>query len=133
MPSTIQLSRLANVEYVTLNRPEVRNAFNEHLIAELTAWAERAAADSGLRAVVFTGAGPTFCAGADLAWMAKMAGYSREDNLADARAAAAMFAAIDRPHPGHRAGSWAALAVAPASSPLPSRSFQRTPRSALPK
>ncbi|RPI50057.1 MAG: hypothetical protein EHM55_22340 [Acidobacteria bacterium] len=95
-PSTIQLRRLANVEYVTLNRPEVRNAFNEQSIAELTMWAERAAADSGLRAVVFSGAGPSFCAGADLAWMAKMAGYSHEDNLADARAAAAMFAAIDR-------------------------------------
>ncbi len=95
-PSTLQLHRLANVEYVTLNRPEVRNAFNEHVIAELTAWAERAAADSGLRGVVIAGAGPAFCAGADLAWMAKMADYSREDNLRDSRAAAAMFAAIDR-------------------------------------
>ncbi len=94
--TTIQLRRLANVEYVTLNRPEVRNAFNEHSIAELTAWAERASSDAGLRAVVIAGAGPSFCAGADLAWMAKMAAYSREDNLRDARAAAAMFAAIDR-------------------------------------
>jgi methylglutaconyl-CoA hydratase len=95
-PSTLELTRLANVEYVTLNRPGVRNAFNEQSIAELTAWAERAAADSGLRAAVIAGAGPAFCAGADLAWMAKMAGFSREDNLRDARAAASMFAAIDR-------------------------------------
>ncbi len=94
-PSTIQVSRLANVEYVTLFRPEVRNAFNEQVIAEMTAWAGRAAADRELRAVVINGAGPSFCAGADLAWMAKMAGYSREENLRDARAAAAMFAAID--------------------------------------
>ncbi len=94
--STIQLRRLAEVEYLTLDRPDVRNAFNEQSIAELTAWAEHAAADSALRAVVIDGAGPAFCAGADLAWMAKMADYSREDNLRDARAAATMFAAIDR-------------------------------------
>ena len=80
---------------MTLFRPEVRNAFNEQVIAEMTAWAGRAAADRDLRAVVISGAGPSFCAGADLAWMAKMADYSREENLRDARAAAAMFAAID--------------------------------------
>ena len=89
------MHRLANVDYVTLSRPEVRNAFDEHLIAEMTAWAEHAAQDQTLRGVVISGAGPSFCAGADLAWMAKMAGYSREDNVRDARAAAAMFAAID--------------------------------------
>ena len=50
---------------------------------------------ASLRAVVISGAGPSFCAGADLAWMAKMAGYTQEENLRDARAAAAMFAAID--------------------------------------
>ncbi len=94
-PSTIHVHRLANVDYVTLNRPDVRNAFNEHLIVEMTTWAERAAADASLRAVVISGAGPSFCAGADLAWMAKTAGYSQEENLRDARAAAAMFAAID--------------------------------------
>jgi methylglutaconyl-CoA hydratase len=95
-PSTINIQRLANVDYVTLNRPEVRNAFNEHLIAEMTAWADRAGADSSLCGVVIGGAGPSFCAGADLAWMAKMAAYTREENLRDARAAAGMFAAIDR-------------------------------------
>ena len=92
---TISVQRLANIDYVTLNRPEVRNAFNEHLIAEMTAWADRAAADSSLRGVVLSGAGASFCAGADVAWMAKMAGYTRDENLRDARAAAAMFAAID--------------------------------------
>jgi methylglutaconyl-CoA hydratase len=95
-PSTIHVRRLANVDYVTLNRPDVRNAFNEVLIAELTTWAERAASDRSLRAVVIGGAGPSFCSGADLAWMAKMAGYSQEENLRDARAAAGMFAAIDQ-------------------------------------
>lgn len=94
-PSTIHVRRLVNVDYVTLNRPEVRNAFNEHLIAEVTAWAERAAADKALGAAVIDGHGRSFCAGADLAWMAKTAGYTHEENLRDARAAAAMFAAID--------------------------------------
>jgi methylglutaconyl-CoA hydratase len=94
-PATIHVRRLANVDYVTLNRPEVRNAFNEVVIAELTAWAEAAAKDQSLCAVVIGGAGPSFCAGADLTWMSKMAGYTQEENLRDARAAAAMFAAID--------------------------------------
>ena len=61
----------------------------------MTAWATQAAADSSLRAVVISGAGQSFCAGADLVWMAKMAEYTQEENLRDARAAAAMFAAID--------------------------------------
>src|ERR671910_2712743 len=94
-PITLHVRRLANVDYVTLNRPEVRNAFNERLIAEMTKWAEQAAADSSLSAVVMRGAGSSFCAGADLAWMAKMAEYSEEENLRDAQAAGAMFATID--------------------------------------
>jgi methylglutaconyl-CoA hydratase len=92
---TIQINRVGDIEYLTLNRPEVRNAFNEHVIAELTSWAERASTDRDLRGVVISGAGPAFCAGADLNWMAKMAGYSREENLRDARLAAGMFAAVD--------------------------------------
>jgi methylglutaconyl-CoA hydratase len=83
------------VDFVTLNRPEVRNAFNEALIAELTAWAARASGDPDLRAVVIAGAGPSFCAGADLEWMRQMARHTRPENLRDARAAVAMFSAID--------------------------------------
>jgi methylglutaconyl-CoA hydratase len=93
--SYIQVRRQADVEHLVLNRPEVRNAFNEDLIAETTAWAQHAAQDPQLRAVVISGAGPSFSAGADLAWMAKMASYTREDNLRDARTAAAMFEAIN--------------------------------------
>jgi len=78
-----------------LNRPEVRNAFNEHVIAQLTAWAEAAASDPGLRVVVLSGAGKVFSAGADANWMARMVGASHEDNLRDALAAAKMFLAID--------------------------------------
>jgi methylglutaconyl-CoA hydratase len=87
--------REGSVEYLTLNRPEVRNAFNEVVIAELTAWAAGAHADRGLRVVVMAGAGKTFSAGADVQWMAKTVAYSKEENLRDASAASAMFAAID--------------------------------------
>lgn len=83
------------VEHLTLNRPDVRNAFNERVIAELTAWAAQAGADEALRVVVLAGAGKVFCAGADLAWMSKMVGYSREENLRDAGEMARMFAALD--------------------------------------
>src|SRR3954454_623280 len=83
------------VTTVTLNRPDVRNAFNEELIGELTEFARTAASDSTIRVVVVRGAGRVFCAGADVQWMAKMAGYSREENLADAREAASMFLALD--------------------------------------
>ena len=58
----IERRREGDIEYLVLNRPEVRNAFNEDLIAEVTSWAQHAAADSGLRAVVISGAGPAFCA-----------------------------------------------------------------------
>jgi methylglutaconyl-CoA hydratase len=79
---------------VTLNRPDVRNAFNDELIAELTAWA-RGPMPPGSRVVVLRGAGKTFCAGADLTWMSKMVGYSRDENIRDARAMAEMFQALD--------------------------------------
>ncbi len=84
------------VEYLTLNRPDVRNAFNEELIAELTAWAERATQDASLRVVVLSGAGKVFCAGADLTWMSKMASYGHDENVRDARAAARMYGLLDR-------------------------------------
>jgi methylglutaconyl-CoA hydratase len=83
------------VEYLTLNRPEVRNAFNPKLIAELAAWAAAIAADRTVRAVVLAGAGRTFCAGADVAWMAETVTYTEEQNLRDARTMSAVFAAID--------------------------------------
>ena len=91
----LQIRRKDGVDYVTLNRPEVRNAFNDALIAEMTEWTTRVAGDDELRAVVIAGAGPSFCAGADLEWMRKMARHTREENLRDARLAAAMFSAID--------------------------------------
>jgi methylglutaconyl-CoA hydratase len=92
MPLTI--SQTGSVVRVTLNRPELRNALNEELIAVLTAWAESAAA-SGPRVAILAGAGKAFCAGADLAWMSKMAAYSVTENLEDARRAAALFRALN--------------------------------------
>ena len=86
------------VEYLTLNRPEVRNAFNETVISEITDWAARAtqqAGRDGIRVVVLSGAGTAFCAGGDVAWMAKMVGSTEEENLQDALAASRMFAALD--------------------------------------
>jgi methylglutaconyl-CoA hydratase len=83
------------VTTVTLNRPDVRNALDDSLIEQLTEWANAAAADGSLRAVVLRGAGPAFCAGADLRWMRRVAGYSHEENLADARRAAALYLALD--------------------------------------
>ena len=86
------------VEYLTLNRPDVRNAFNEHVIAELSDWAARVTRDArpdGVRVVVLAGAGKTFCAGADVAWMAKTVAYTEAENMDDAMAASRMFAALD--------------------------------------
>jgi methylglutaconyl-CoA hydratase len=86
------------VEYLTLNRPDVRNAFNEHVIAELTEWAmaaREAAERHDVRAVVIAGAGKTFCAGADVTWMSKTVSYTEEENVRDALAAARMFGAIN--------------------------------------
>jgi len=83
------------VAIVVLNRPEVHNAFNETLIAELTAALRALDGDSTVRAVVLAGAGESFCAGADLNWMKKMAGFSPAQNLADAQTLAAMLATLD--------------------------------------
>jgi len=90
--------RDGSVEYLTLNRPDVRNAFNEHVIAELTSWAgsvREAAARGEARVVVIGGAGKMFCAGADVTWMSKTVQYTEEENLRDAAAMSAMFGAID--------------------------------------
>jgi methylglutaconyl-CoA hydratase len=81
---------------VTLNRAQLRNAFDDALIGELTAAFSSLDADPAVRVVVLAGEGPAFCAGADLNWMKRMAGYSYEQNLADARALADMLATLDR-------------------------------------
>ena len=76
---------------LTLNRPDVRNAFNDSVIAELTAAFTTLGTDPELRAIVLGGHGKSFCAGADLSWMRAMAGYDWERNRADAQALADML------------------------------------------
>src|SRR3546814_8495688 len=83
------------VARVTLNRPEVHNAFNDALIAELKAAFDRLAADAAVRVVVLAGNGKSFSAGADLNWMKRMAGYSEEENFADAMRVAEMFHTVN--------------------------------------
>ena len=94
MYQTLTLTRDHTVATVTLNRPEVRNAFNETTIAEITQVFTDLSADDSLRAIVLAANGAAFCAGADLNWMKKMADYSHEENLADAGALAQMLTAI---------------------------------------
>ena len=92
MTATLDIRRpSAFVAEVWLNRPEVRNAFNDGVIAELTASFRTLGADTDLRAIVLGGHGKAYCAGADLAWMRAMADYSWEENHADAAALAEML------------------------------------------
>lgn len=93
---TLEVSREGRVARVFLDRPELRNAFNDAVVAELTATFAALAGDADLRVVVLGGRGKAFCAGADLGWMAQMAGYSWEQNHADARALAEMLWTIWR-------------------------------------
>lgn len=86
----------AQVAEVWLNRPEVRNAFNDAVIAELTAAFTELGQAPELRVVLLAGHGKAFCAGADLNWMRAMADYSWEQNRADAQALADMLWAIHR-------------------------------------
>jgi methylglutaconyl-CoA hydratase len=93
---TITVDVRESVALVVLSRPEVHNAFNATLIAELTRALEALDRDATVRAVVLLGEGKSFCAGADLNWMKEMAGYGAEENLADASALAAMLKTLHR-------------------------------------
>jgi methylglutaconyl-CoA hydratase len=84
------------VARVTLNRPEVRNAFDDTLISRLKEAFLDIGKDESIRVLVLAGNGPAFCAGADLNWMKRMAGYGYQENLADAQALADMLSALDR-------------------------------------
>ena len=95
-PRGLAIAIADGVATVTLARPEVHNAFDEALIAELTRALKALDADPAVRVVVLCGEGRSFCAGADLTWMQRMAGYDHAANLADAGALAAMLAALDR-------------------------------------
>jgi methylglutaconyl-CoA hydratase len=95
--NTLQLIRpSAHVAEVWLNRPDVRNAFNDEVIAELTQTFQQLAAQPELRVVLLSGRGKAFCAGADLNWMRAMADYSWEQNRADAQRLADMLWTLDQ-------------------------------------
>lgn len=84
MTAAIRLERQAGLARLALARPRVHNAFDDALITELTAALEQLGADPGVRAVVLTGEGGTFSAGADLGWMQRMATADEQENLDDA-------------------------------------------------
>ena len=86
----------AGTRRITLDRPEKHNAFDAATIAELTDAFDAASADAGVRAVVLAGNGPSFCAGADAAWMRASADLSEAENRTDAQRLSDMLATIDR-------------------------------------
>lgn len=94
MPSTLRIDVSHRVAVVWLVRPQVRNAFDETTIAELTDAFRTLGADRELRAIVLAAEGPAFCAGADLDWMRRMAQYSHDENRADALKLATMLRTI---------------------------------------
>jgi len=90
----LQLTVLDGVATLVLSRPEVRNAFNDEVIEELTQAFTQLGQDRQVRAVVLAAIGPAFCAGADLNWMRRMADYTRAENVADAGQLAEMLRVI---------------------------------------
>lgn len=94
--ATLNVAIRESVALVVLSRAEVHNAFDETLIAELTRALVALDRDENVRAVVLLGDGKSFCAGADLNWMKRMAGFGPAENLADAMALATMLRTLNR-------------------------------------
>lgn len=90
----LELSFGGGISTVTLNRPDVRNAFNDEVIAELTAVFIELGDRDDVRCIVLAAKGSAFCAGADLNWMKRMADYTRDENVADAGALAEMLRVV---------------------------------------
>ena len=88
---TLSVGIDSHVATVTMNRPDVRNAFNDTSINELALAFDELGQNDHVRAIVLAASGPAFCAGADLNWMSKMAGYSEAENTADAARLADML------------------------------------------
>ena len=91
---TIEIQRDKDIVTVFLNRPEVHNAMNEHLMKELTAYFKELSKDNETRIVILSGKGKSFCAGADLNWMRNMVKYSKEENIKDSRLLLNLYEAI---------------------------------------
>lgn len=95
MIDSLKISQQGAARFITMNRPERHNAFDDALIARLTAAFQDAATEDGARVIVLDAIGKSFSAGADLAWMRRMADYDHDRNLADARALARLMETID--------------------------------------
>lgn len=92
--SVVLEDRIGSALYLTLNRPDKRNALNDELIAALKSSLAKASENKELRSVVLRGAGKDFCSGADLAALQKISEYSYEENLADAESLMDLFLAF---------------------------------------
>ncbi|HEX6833949.1 MAG TPA: enoyl-CoA hydratase-related protein, partial [Rudaea sp.] len=95
MPATLEIALERGVARVTLQRPQVHNAFDDALIAELTSALERLDRDEAVRAVVLTGAGASFSAGADLNWMRGMAAATEMANREDSMRLATLMRTLN--------------------------------------
>ncbi len=93
--SFIQIEQNAHLATVTLARPELHNAFNDQMIAELAQAFQSLGENANIRAIILAAEGKSFCAGADLNWMKSMLAYSYDENIEDARKLAEMLRTID--------------------------------------
>src|SRR4029453_1805865 len=91
---SLKIDRRGASTWIWMNRPEVHNAFDETLIAELTSAFAALESEADVRAIVLTGEGKSFSAGADLNWMRRQGAAPLEQNLADARQLADLFRGI---------------------------------------
>jgi methylglutaconyl-CoA hydratase len=91
MSTSLAIERHGPIGLITMNRPERHNAFDDELVRELTEALRSMEAEEGVRLVVLSGAGKSFSAGADLNWMKRMAGYSKDENQRDAMALGALM------------------------------------------
>jgi methylglutaconyl-CoA hydratase len=88
---TLVITKKDDVATVTLNRPELHNAFNEALIHELTLCFKELSNDESVSVIILTGNGKSFCAGADLSWMKRMVKYSKTENKKDSHLLLEMY------------------------------------------
>jgi len=116
--NTLELGQRTNgVMQITMSRPDVFNAFDEAMIAELDAAFDQLSSDDSVRVIVLAGDGKHFSAGADLKWMQRASQESREWNLADARRFAAMLSKIDN-CPVSRSVKQSSASCLPLSAPI---------------
>lgn len=85
----------SSIATIILNRPEIHNAFNDEFIKEFTTLLKKVEQDESIRLVILSADGKSFCAGADIKWMQKMASYSYEENLQDASALASLMQVLN--------------------------------------